>query len=136
MSPEFEAVFLRLRSILEKHAGEFSVNENSSSEYSLEGDVGPATLRAWGGKRSTPRIRVAWVTVGKTYVSFHLMPVYMNPKLAAEMSKALKARMQGKSCFNFKTVDEALFEELETLASQGLTAFKRAGFVARPAATR
>ena len=136
MSPEFESVFVRLRSILEKHAGDFAVGKDVKDSYALEGHVGPATLRAWGGKMRKPRIPVAWVGVGKAYVSFHLMPLYGNAKLAGGLSKALKARMQGKSCFNFTTLDEALLGELEEVTRRGLTAFKKAGFVARPVAKR
>jgi hypothetical protein len=44
------------------------------------------------------------------------------------VSKELKARMQGKSCFNFKTIDEPLFQELEQLTVAGLAAWKKAGF--------
>jgi hypothetical protein len=56
---------------------------------------------------------------GKAYVSYHLMPVYTHPALAATISPALKKRMQGKSCFNFKTADPALFEELAALTAEG-----------------
>jgi hypothetical protein len=45
------------------------------------------------------------------------------------MSKELKARMQGKTCFNFKTIDEALFQELEQLTVASFTDFKKAGFI-------
>ena len=57
------------------------------------------------------------------------MGVYENPKLLAGLSKKLKARMQGKTCFNFKVVDEPLFKELEQLTAEGLTAFRKAGFI-------
>ena len=46
------------------------------------------------------------VRLGKAYVSFHLMPLYMCPALASSISPALKKRMQGKTCFNFKTDPE------------------------------
>ena len=59
------------------------------------------------------------VRLGKAYVSYHLMPVYTHPALAAKISPALKKRMQGKSCFNFKVVDAALFDELEALTREG-----------------
>lgn len=55
------------------------------------------------------------VRAGKAYVSYHLMPVYTHAALAAKISPALKKRMQGKSCFNFKAADEALFAELAAL---------------------
>jgi hypothetical protein len=72
---------------------------------------------------------IAWVEIGKGYVSFHLMPVYGCPKLLDDLSEKLRARMQGKSCFNFKVVDEALFEELERLTVRGFAAFAKAGFM-------
>ena len=58
------------------------------------------------------------VRLGKAYVSYHLMPVYTHPSLAAKISPALTKRMQGKACFNFKAVDEALFEELAALTME------------------
>jgi hypothetical protein len=44
------------------------------------------------------------------------------------MSKELKARMQGKTCFNSKNLDEALFMELEPLTAQAIAAFRKAGY--------
>jgi hypothetical protein len=61
----------------------------------------------------------------KNYVSYHLMPVYGSPALAATISPELKKRMQGKSCFNFKTVDAALFAELGVLTAAGADVFSR-----------
>ena len=71
------------------------------------------------------------MTIGKNYVSYHFMPVYMFPKLRDSMSPQLKARMQGKSCFNFKAMDEALFQELEKVTAEGFATSRKAGFSAR-----
>ena len=60
----------------------------------------------------------------KNYVSYHLMPVYAFPDLLKKVSPELKARMQGKSCFNFKEVDEKLFAELARLTEEGYKRFK------------
>ncbi len=58
------------------------------------------------------------VKVGKAYVSYHLMPLYMNAGLQKTISPALKKHMQGKSCFNFKTApSDELLEELRRLTS-------------------
>jgi hypothetical protein len=65
------------------------------------------------------------VRQGKGYVSYHLMPVYTHAELAAKISPALRKRMQGKSCFNFKTVDAALFAELGVLTAAGAEVFSR-----------
>jgi hypothetical protein len=63
------------------------------------------------------------VRPGKAYVSYHLMPVYTHPALLASLSPALKKRMQGKSCFNFRTADPALFAELEVLTREAAKAY-------------
>jgi hypothetical protein len=69
------------------------------------------------------------VQIGKNYVSFHLMPVYVNPTLLKPVSPELKKHMQGKSCFNFKSSDTSLFKELGALTEAGFKDFERRGFV-------
>lgn len=69
---------------------------------------------------------------GKSYVSYHLMPVYVNPALLDGISEALRARMQGKSCFNFTRRDDVLFAELAELTSAGHADFKRRGYLDPP----
>src|SRR4051794_7356311 len=118
-SAEFESIFARLRGVLQKHVGSFSVTDGPGN-YCLAGNVGPATLRAWKGKMKRPIMPVAWISIGKAYVSYHLMGIYANQKLQKSLSKELKARMQGKTCFNFKKNDEALFRELEQVTARSI----------------
>jgi hypothetical protein len=135
VNPEFKSIFRRLRAMLQKHAGAaLSVKTDTPECYCLEAAAGPAAVRAWGGKLKRPTIPVAWVQIEKAYVSFHNMCVYGNGKLRDSMSKELKARMHGKTCFNFKNHDEGLFEELKGLTAKSLAAFRKAGFIAGSAA--
>jgi hypothetical protein len=69
------------------------------------------------------------VRAGKSYVSFHLMPVYACPDLAKGLSPRLRARMQGKACFNFKTVEPDLIAELATLTKRGFERFEKGDYV-------
>jgi len=69
------------------------------------------------------------VQTTKNYVSYHLMPVYVNPGLLDSLSPAMRRRMQGKSCFNFKVIDEALFEELADLTKKGFDDYRVRGFL-------
>jgi hypothetical protein len=71
----------------------------------------------------------AAVRIGKGYVSYYFMPVYMNPRLEATISEELKARMQGKACFNFTQPDPELFEELAELTRAGYADFQKAGYL-------
>jgi hypothetical protein len=127
-SAEFQSIFARLRAILQKHAGRFSVT-NEPERYCLAGNVGPAALAARKGKMKRPIMPVAWVSIGKAYVSYHLMGIYANQNLQKTMSKELKARMQGKTCFNFKNSNEALFRELEQVTATSIEDFRKAGFI-------
>jgi hypothetical protein len=115
--------------LLQACAGGFTVGCDTTDRYRLEAPVGPATLKAWGGKVRSRTIPVAWVQVGKAYVSYHLMGLDGNPKLLGGCSKGLRARMQGRTCFNFKTVDDALFDELGRLTVESLTGMRRAGYI-------
>jgi len=125
----FAEVFQSLRSVLLKHAATLVVSEDTSTKYCLEAPIGPATLQAWGGKARRARIPVAWVEVGRSYVSYHLMGIAV-PSVQAGMTKALKARMQGKTCFNFTAAGPTLVTELDSLTAASITAFKKAGFTA------
>jgi hypothetical protein len=69
------------------------------------------------------------VKIGKRYVSFYLMPIYVHPDLLNGMSPELRKRMQGKSCFNFTRPDDALFGELEMLTAAGLVRFRDNGLI-------
>ncbi len=120
MNAEFESIFANLRGILQRHSAKLKVTVDKPDFYCLEVAFSPKLKKAFP---------VAWVKVGKAYVSYHFMPVYMFPKLRDNMSSKLKARMQGKSCFNFKVMDEKLFNELENLTTEGFDASTKAGLV-------
>jgi hypothetical protein len=128
MASTLQPVFAHLKDMLASHADGYLVSPDTANHYGLEGDVGPATLKAWKGKTERARIPIAWVTIEKAYVSFHLM-AFSDPRVRKGLSPALAARLQGKTCFNFKTVDPILFAELDQLTTRALAAFEKAGYV-------
>jgi len=119
MNAEFASIFSRLRGILQKHTGALTVTADGPNHFCLTVDYSAKLKKGYPA---------AWVKVGRGYVSYHFMPIYMFPKLRDKLSSELRARMQGKSCFNFKRTDEALFRELEEVTAQGFTAAHQAGF--------
>lgn len=110
---ETDKIFAELKSILAKYEPGLLVLHDKTDNYYLNI---PTTE-----KSKTPEFFGA-VQVKKSYVAFHLMPVYYYPELLANISQDLKSKMQGKSCFNFKHTDEKLFTELNSLTE---TAFKK-----------
>ena len=106
----FEAIYGRLRRILEPYAQKMYVSADSDIGYGL--DRAPESERV-------PATWFGAVRLGKSYVSYYLMPVYVDPRLLDDVSPALKKRMQGKSCFNFTREDDELFAELTDLTARG-----------------
>ena len=106
----FPELFDRLKAMLAPYAPRMHVSYDSDSSYGL--DLAPAEER-------TPATWFGAVRLGKSYVSYYLMPVYAQPSLLDDASPELRRRMQGKSCFNFTRVDEALLAELNDLTKRG-----------------
>lgn len=107
MAEDFEAVFTRLRSLMLKAAPGMVVNKDSAGSLELRTPaIDPKTKQpGWFGT----------VTIKKSYVAYHLMPLYEQPALADGISPELAKRKQGKTCFNFTRGNEALFGEIERL---------------------
>jgi hypothetical protein len=103
--------FSALRAVLTANASGLKVTADGPKGYSLNTPFSP---------RWKKELFFGGVQVTKNYVSFHLFPVYMFPDLLEGASPELKARMQGKSCFNFRAPDAALFGELAALTKAGL----------------
>jgi hypothetical protein len=116
----FREIAAALVALLKPYGDRLNVVEESSWGYYLQ------------TKKPVPKkgpLMFAAVRIGKAYVSYHLMPIYMNEPLNATISPALRKRMQGKACFNFKAMPEsALLQELSTLTEAGFRSFQTAGY--------
>ena len=110
---DFEQLFGRFRSMLEPYGKKMHVSADSAQWYGV--DMAPEGAR-------DPSTWFGATRLGKRYVSYYLMPVYVKPELLDDVSPALRKRMQGKSCFNFSKVDEPLLAELDALTRRGYAA--------------
>lgn len=113
------AAFQRIRAMYRKHAERGVVLRDDDLGYYL----GTHEVRAKDGYRTA----FGGVEIKKNYVSAHVMPVYVHADLAEGLGDALRKRMQGKSCFNFKRVEEPLFDELERIIDIGADRFAADG---------
>jgi hypothetical protein len=118
---DFDSVFTTLKAILKPYAKKMDVAHDSASYYLLN------TRHMMKNKHP---LCFGGVRLGKAYVSFYLMSVYASPDLLKGMSPELMRRMQGKSCFNFKEVDQKLFNELAALTKAGAVKFSDAEVIA------
>lgn len=119
MPSGFDSVFATLKPLLSRHSRKLAVKSDTPENYTLV-TKSPSPFPQHKGNP----LEFGSVRVGKAYVSFHLMPLYMCPELVGSMSPALKKRMQGKTCFNFKHEPEPeLLNELKDLATAGVAAW-------------
>lgn len=125
MADDFAAVFSALKPVLSRHVPALVVTADTPAEYNLHSRV-PSPFSQHKGAP----LFFASVRVGKAYVSFHLLPLYMDPALNEGMLPALRKRMQGKACFNFKkTPEPESLSELERLTEAGLRQWTSKGWV-------
>jgi len=113
---DFHLIFKHLRGILQKYEPRLVVVHDKPENY---------YLNALYSEKYKKDLFFGAVQIKKNYVSYHLMPVYMYPDLLDDISDDLKKRMQGKSCFNFKSSDKKLFDELARLTRQSVERVKR-----------
>jgi hypothetical protein len=117
---DFDTIFAKLKVIFQPYAKKMDVAQDSPAYYLLN------TRHIMRNKQP---LCFGGVRRGKAYVSFYLMSVYACPDLLRGMSPELKKRMQGKSCFNFKELDEKLFRELKQLTKAGAAKFSDGKFI-------
>ena len=112
-----DEVYAALLKVMAHHANGLDLTDDRPGNTTVESkDIATNGKPRWFGAVQTK----------KNYVSYHLMPVYEDPALLEGISPELKARMQGKSCFNFKTVDPVLFAQLGELTASGARSFAMA----------
>ena len=117
---DFTTVFAALHKILAPYAAKLDKKKDDDTDLYVD------TRHIQKNKKP---LFFGAVQVKKSYVSFHLMPVYVQPELLATVSPELKSRMQGKSCFNFSVLEPTLIKELTALTKASYANYKEQGFV-------
>ncbi len=117
---DFSAVFSALQQMLQPYEEHLSVVPYRPEFYCLQ------------TRKAVHKGKPVWfaaIRMGKNYVSYHLMPVYMNAALQKRIPRELKKRMQGKACFNFSEVDPALFRQLAELTAAGFAGYRALKYI-------
>lgn len=107
--------FLKLKSILQQYENQLSIVHDKEDNYYLNTPL--------NSDKKKPEFFGA-VQVKKSYVAFHIMPIYYYPNLLQSISPKLKSCMQGKSCFNFKDIEDDFVNELNELVKQSFELYK------------
>jgi hypothetical protein len=107
MSDEFPAIFADLRSLMMEAAPGMVVTDDTPTNFTLK--------TPWIEARTKEPAWFGWIAIKKSYVAYHVMPLYALPALNDAVPPSLEKRRQGKTCFNFKKADPALFEDIRAL---------------------
>jgi hypothetical protein len=113
---DLQPVFSQLKSILQNFEPRLLLKVDKPGSYSLDAPYSEKYKR---------ELFFGAAQVKKNYMSYYLFPVYMFPELLKGISPELKKRMQGKSCFNFTSIDKELLSELKQLTKSGFEKFKK-----------
>ena len=134
--PDLGAVYEALVRRLSAHEDDFRVTDNTtdantarSRKDEAASDPGSYLLLGAPTEKYPDGQMFAGVRKGKRYVSYYLTSVYLEPGQLDDTSPELRRRMQGKSCFNFTRVDEALFDELDGLTVRGHELYAERGLL-------
>ena len=117
--PDLAPVYAALHKVMAPYASKLDIKRDDATELYVD------TRHVQKNKKP---LFFGAVQLKKAYVSYHLMPVYSQPDLLAGLSPGLKARMQGKSCFNFVEADPKLLKELAALTKAAYASYKEQGF--------
>ena len=109
MSVLFQNIFAELRAIMLEAAPGMTVAEDSPSNLTLK--------THWIEARAGQPAWFGWIAIKKSYVAYHIMPLYTLPALEAAVPEGLATRRQGKTCFNVKKTDDAVFAQLRELTA-------------------
>lgn len=107
MSDAFPAVFAELRRIMIEAAPGMIVGEDGPASFSLK--------TSWIEARTGQPAWFGWIAIKKSYVAYHVMPLYVLPELESSVPESLEKRRQGKTCFNFKKADLERFADIKLL---------------------
>ena len=118
--PDLNPVFVALRQVMAPYAAMLAPARDDDQELYVD------TRHIQKNKKP---LFFGAVQLRKSFVSFHLMPVYVKPELLATISPELRSRMQGKSCFNFSALEPTLIKELTALTKASYASYKEQGFV-------
>lgn len=116
----FPGVFAGLKGVLAGHAPPLTVATDANGDYAVL--ARPSAKYPDGHPFGAVQIK-------KSYVSFHLFPLYEFPDLLDGLPERIRKRMQGKSCFNFTALDEETVDGLTRLTAAGQERYRRAGLV-------
>lgn len=119
-------IFNKLKMNLEKFTPPLVVTiDSSNSAYEI---IGNKPVPYGYNKKIVPGMFFASINQLKDSVTFHFFPLYMNAELN-EVAPSLCKYLKGKTCFQFKKVEQVDENELTLLIEKGMISWSKFGYM-------
>ena len=127
MPADLEPIFQRLRGALERYSPPLAARTGTVE--------GKSDYHLWSEKdvvvdgRPRKEVFFAGLIVQKGYVGLYYMPVYAEPERRELFAPELLKRLEGKSCFHIRRLDDELFGQIEQALANGFALYRERGWV-------
>ena len=115
-----EAIFEKVRTLVEKYNRNMDVRSDTPTNYSL---YGKKTVEAFN--KEVDGMYYASVVINKNFIGFYFFPIYTHPEEFAKIPAELQKCLKGKSCFHIKVKDELLMSQIDSILDQGYQLYKK-----------
>lgn len=124
---ERKIIFDKVKNILQKFTPPMAVSKNKeSSVFELIGNIAVP----YGSKKvMVPGMYFSSVVARKDMISYYFFPMYMREGDYDSLLVNSKKYLKGKTCFNYKKVEQVDEKELTAVLKKGIQQFKKDGFV-------
>jgi len=116
---DFHEIFTRVKKQLAPYGKKMEIRLDTTSSYQL---YIIKNVELFG--RQFKECYFSGAVVQKTMVSLHFFPIYTHPKECI-IPPAIKKNLKGKSCFNFKKLDDEQEKALGLLLKDGFDLYNK-----------
>ena len=120
-----EQIFNKIKKALQKQVPPMVVAKDSQDTFEL---IGNKPVPYGSKKEIVPGMYFSSVVARKDMISFYFFPLYAEENFR-ELIPTMIHSLKGKTCFNFKKVEQVNEKELNALLKKGVQAWKENGYM-------
>ena len=102
------------------------VTKNSDQGFEI---IGNKPVPYGHDKKIIPGMFFASAVPRKDMVSFYLFPLYGQEEIFSAMAPIAMKCLKGKTCFNFKKIEQVNKKEIEAMLKKGVAIWKKMGYM-------
>jgi hypothetical protein len=117
-SKEFKTIFTRIKKLMLPYGKKMDIRVDKDDNYQLY-----ILKEIELAGRKYKECYFGGTVIKKTMVAFYFFPIYTHPK-EFSIPAPIKKNLKGKSCFNFKKLDDEQEKAIAQLLKEGLDLYK------------